>query len=835
MTAFYRNQTYTTELNAPILPFAAVTKGTGDRISSNMTDLPRVLIVDDDAHLRQALEVIIGDKNFHPIPVPTGKQALEIVAEEDIQIALIDLKLHSMDGLEVLRRIRKCSPYTECILLTAHASRSSAITAANQGAYSYIEKPFEMDELLLTLRRAEEKRAAEEALRLSEERNRAILSALPDILFRLDAEAIFLDCRCNNPNLLFLPPEEFIGKKAGDVLPPFLAEWTESHTRKTLESGEMQVFTYALPIEDEQHYFEARMVVSGEDEVLAVIRDITDRVRAEQATQERQVYLEALLSAAPDAIITLDPDNHILEWNQGAEHLFGYTQEEVIGENIDDLIVGPEHTKEAHCFTNHVARGNELKPVETVRVRKDGSPVHVIVAGSPIVIDEQFAGVVAVYTDITERVQVEQAVRHQARSLEALVEISKKFVSTLELETIFQAITNGVVELVNLDSAAIYLVEKETLHLKATTPPLRPNTKDKYRQAHLNVHPQIKETLDTAKAKLLPDIEDADLTAAEKKITQERDLRSILYLPIQIRDSTIGVLIVASCGQPREISQAEIDLCTMLSNQAAMALDNARLYEKTRQHAQELKYRVAKRTAQLEQSNQDLEAFAYSVSHDLRSPLRHIDGFTNMLAEQIDPKSKSVERYFNKIQQASARMHNLINALLTYSRLGRRDLNYVTIPVNEIVERVIQNYQFDLNSREISWQIGPLGVVHADPDMLEIVFDNLIANAIKFTSQRETAEIEISSEQRDNFVEISVRDNGVGFDMAYAHKLFGVFQRLHNDDEFPGTGIGLAIVKRIVQDHNGKVRAQGEIGQGATFTVTLPRGEMGTDEQNPDG
>lgn len=801
-----------------------------------MTELPRVLIVDDDTNFRQALEVIIGDKNFHPIPVPTGKQALEIVAEQDIQIALIDLKLHSMDGLDVLRGIRERSPHTECILLTAHASRSSAIAAANQGAYSYIEKPFEMDELLLTLRRAEEKRAAEEALRLSEERNRAILSALPDILFRLDAGATFLDCRCNNPDLLFLPSEEFIGKKVGDVLPPFLAEWTQRHTRKTLESGEMQVFTYALPIEEEQRHFEARLVVSGEDEVLAVIRDITDRVRAEQETKERQVYLEALLGAAPDAIITLDPDNHIIEWNRGAEHLFGYTQQEVIGENIDDLIVGPERIEEAHGFTNYVAKGNELEPVETVRLRKDGSPVHVIVAGSPILIDDQFAGVVAVYTDITERVHVEQAVRHQARSLEALVEISKKFVATLELETIFQAITDGVVDLVNLDSAAIYLIEKDALLLKATTPPLPPNIQAQYLQAHLNDHPHIQATIETAKAKLLPDTEETDLTAAERKIIQERDLRSILYLPIQIRESTIGVLIVASCGQPCEISQSEIDLCTMLSNQAAMALDNARLYEKTRQHAQELKYRVAKRTAQLEQSNKDLEAFAYSVSHDLRAPLRHIDGFTNMLAEQIDPKSKSVERYFDKIQQASTKMHNLINALLTYSRLGRRELNYGNVPVNQIVERVIQNYQLDLSNRQIRWQIEPLGVVHADPDMLEIVFDNLIGNAIKFTSQREAAEIAISSEQRDHFVEISVRDNGVGFEMAYAHKLFGVFQRLHNDDEFPGTGIGLAIVKRVIQDHNGKVHAQGEVGQGASFTITLPRGEaVERDKQASDG
>jgi light-regulated signal transduction histidine kinase (bacteriophytochrome) len=169
-------------------------------------------------------------------------------------------------------------------------------------------------------------------------------------------------------------------------------------------------------------------------------------------------------------------------------------------------------------------------------------------------------------------------------------------------------------------------------------------------------------------------------------------------------------------------------------------------------------------------------------------------------------------------------MHNLIQALLTYSRVGRRELTFVNVSLEKLVNKVIKRYEPDLEQRDIEWQIGPLDVVYADPYMVEIVFDNLIANAIKFSSHQETARIEISSQPRNGLVDIQVKDNGVGFDMAYADRLFGVFQRLHNDDEFPGTGIGLAIVKRIVQDHNGQVRAQAEPGQGAVFTVSLPKG-----------
>jgi len=915
-----------------------------------MTDLHGVLILDDDLYFRQTLENIIEVKDLKPFPAATGEQALEIVAREEVAVALIDLRLDQMGGLEVLREIRQRSPYTECILLTGHASRETAIQATNQGAYSYIQKPFKTDELLLTIRRAIEKRSAEKALRESEKRNRAIVRALPDILFRFDAETTFLDCRCNDPEMLLVPPEAFIGQKAAQVLPSFLADLVEEYIEKTLASMEMQVFRYTLQVKGEEHHFETRMVISDEDQILAIVRDISEQVRAEQALREseqryqsilenqttficrftpdekltfvnqaysehfgekpeeiigksfmpkipeedrehvreqfrsltrenpvvtyehrvisperdiqwqrwtdkalfneegelveyqsvgyditeqihaereikeRQKYLEALLGAAPDAIITMDTNQYITEWNPGAERLFGYSQREAIGHHLDELIVAPNHLDEARDFIRHVVEGNQLEPVETVRLRKDGSLVYVIVAASPIVLDDELAGIVVVYTDITERVQVEQEIRQQARSLETLVEISKQFVSTLEPEMIFQAITDGVVQLVGLDSAAVYLVDDGCLWVEATTPPSPALPDDSRIKSPVKDYPHIEEVLQDDKPALIADTANIEIVPAEKAYIEKFDLRSVLFLPIRIRDEVLGALVVASSGEPKEISQGEIDLGITLANQAAIAINNAHLFDKIRQHARELEQRVAERTAQLEQSNQDLEAFAYSVSHDLRAPLRHIDGFVQMLADQIDPKSDTVRDYFARIRNASEHMHNLIQALLTYSRVGRRELTFVNVSLDDLIQKVIKRYEPDLEQRKVEWAIEPLEDVYADPYMVEIVFDNLIANAIKFSSHCETARIKISSQPRNGLVDIRVKDNGVGFDMAYADRLFGVFQRLHGDDEFPGTGIGLAIVKRIVRDHNGQVRAQAEPGQGAAFTVSLPKG-----------
>lgn len=232
---------------------------------------------------------------------------------------------------------------------------------------------------------------------------------------------------------------------------------------------------------------------------------------------------------------------------------------------------------------------------------------------------------------------------------------------------------------------------------------------------------------------------------------------------------------------------------------------------------------LRRRTEELEATNRELEAFTYSVSHDLRAPLRHIDGFSRILLDEhgqvIPPEGR---RYLTLIREATLQMGNLVDDLLNLSRLGRQPLTLQQTNLNTLVATIKTDLASEVIERKIDWRIAVLPTVECDPGLIKQVFSNLLANAIKFTRPREQARIEIGLASENGHPAIFVRDNGVGFSMKYADKLFGVFQRLHRQEDFEGTGVGLATVERILRKHGGRIWAQAEPGHGAAFYFTLP-------------
>jgi len=226
----------------------------------------------------------------------------------------------------------------------------------------------------------------------------------------------------------------------------------------------------------------------------------------------------------------------------------------------------------------------------------------------------------------------------------------------------------------------------------------------------------------------------------------------------------------------------------------------------------------------LEAANKELEAFSYSVSHDLRAPLRHIDGYAALLRKSVEESlNEKGARYLQTISDAAKQMGQLIDDLLVFSRMGRQEMLRTSVNLEQLIKSILADLRLDLQGREISWTIAPLPEVKGDPAMLRQVFVNLITNAIKFTGTKSQASIEIGVDRPTSAeIVIFVRDNGVGFDMEYASKLFGVFQRLHRADEFEGTGIGLANARRIVHRHGGRTWAEGVPDKGATFFIALP-------------
>lgn len=237
-----------------------------------------------------------------------------------------------------------------------------------------------------------------------------------------------------------------------------------------------------------------------------------------------------------------------------------------------------------------------------------------------------------------------------------------------------------------------------------------------------------------------------------------------------------------------------------------------------------LNQELLKSSSNLEAMNKELEAFAYSISHDLRAPLRHMVGYTELLqknsASSVDDKGR---RYMSMILESSKRMGTLIDDLLSFSRIGRAETRETMVNLDQVVQEIRNEVWREIEDRKVIWRVERLPDVYGDRSMLKLALLNLISNAVKFTSKESAAQIEIGVTDNNNDYVVFIKDNGVGFEMKYVDKLFGVFQRLHQMNEFEGTGIGLATVQRIAHRHGGRVWAEGEIGSGATFYLSLPK------------
>jgi len=245
---------------------------------------------------------------------------------------------------------------------------------------------------------------------------------------------------------------------------------------------------------------------------------------------------------------------------------------------------------------------------------------------------------------------------------------------------------------------------------------------------------------------------------------------------------------------------------------------------------------LANRNSELIEANRELESFSYSVSHDLRAPLRHLGGFSKLLHDEYnDLLDDTAQHYVQIIQNDAKNMGELVDGLLNMGRIGRQQLGCKPVDLNLLLEGVLRDLESESAQRHIEWQIGKLPVVECDSSLMKQVFTNLLANSVKYTRNCNHAVIEVGQFTSDGRVVIFVRDNGAGFEQQYAHKLFGMFQRLHRADEFEGTGVGLATVHRIIQKHGGRIWAEGEVDKGATFFFDLTTSEELHEKARPIG
>jgi PAS domain S-box-containing protein len=438
--------------------------------------------------------------------------------------------------------------------------------------------------------------------------------------------------------------------------------------------------------------------------------------------------------------------------------------------------------------------------------------------------------------DRTARRRAEDELRERERHAQSLLRLSRDLERSQTLPEVLHAAHEEVRNIMGYGNLWAYLLSDDRKYARAFAAggPTSDTMMSDDGAATLTIAGD-RMLEEIAAAKEIVIVEDAQTDArVNREIVTRMGNRTIVNVPIILFDRHLGSVGMGTFGDEgvRVPTEAEQRYLMALASHMAVAFDRIHLVservraeQETRRINRELEQRVADRTARLEEANRELEAFAYSVSHDLRAPLRHIYAFLDLLKRKIASSLDDQGRhYMDVISDSARRMEVLIDDLLSFSRMGRKEMATTEIDLEALVREVAAEFEPETRNRAVQWRVAELPVVTGDRAMLRIALINLISNAVKFTRPRPQAVIEIGSQPAgEDEVVLFVRDNGVGFDMQYVDKLFGVFQRLHGPTEFEGTGIGLANVRRIVQRHGGRTWAEGKVDGGATFYLSLPK------------
>ncbi|GAB4368936.1 MAG: hypothetical protein Kow00121_08450 [Elainellaceae cyanobacterium] len=437
--------------------------------------------------------------------------------------------------------------------------------------------------------------------------------------------------------------------------------------------------------------------------------------------------------------------------------------------------------------------------------------------------------------------EINQAKFHVEQQ-KALFRVITRLREPLELETIFQATAIEVRQLLAADRVGMFRFYPDSgwndgEFVSEDVDPAFPSAMAQKIHDHC-FGDQFAVHYHQGRVQAVADISNAGLSDCHVQILSQFRVRANLVVPLLQGRNLWGLLCIHQCRAPRQWQDTEVEFVQQIADHLGVALQHAELMTELRteiverqqaeERAQVLNQGLRQAIIELKAVNRELEAFSYSVSHDLRAPLRSIDGFSQALLEDChDQLDTTGQDYLRRIRAATQRMGHLIDDLLTLSRVTRSDIHFESVDLSRLASHVCTALQQSQPDRQVEFVIQPDLVVQGDAHLLHVLLDNLLNNAWKFTSKHPQATIEFATIAQESGIPVYfVRDDGAGFDMTYSDKLFGPFQRLHRLQDFPGNGIGLATVQRIVHRHGGRVWAEGAVEQGATFYFTLAEEEV---------
>jgi PAS domain S-box-containing protein len=654
---------------------------------------------------------------------------------------------------------------------------------------------------------AKVRRESEERLRAQEAHLRGLAE-----LVELTHDAIFV--RDLDSKILFWNPaaerlygwskDEAIGAVSHELLhtkfPVSVSEveaqvvqqgWWEGELTHTRRDGQVCVVSSRWALRRDANGEPVSMLESN--------RDISARLKEERK-------FRGLLESAPDPMVIVDGQGIIRLVNARAMNVFGYTREELVGQKVE--IIVPERFHQRHVlqreqYSKCPAQRAMGEDIELYGRHKDGREFPVEVSLSPL---ETGEGVLisSAIRDVSDRVRIQAYLRDANQYLEQRVQSRTEELANANSELNIRQESMELAQRVaqigtfELDGATGNIIRTSGLEavygLKEGT---FPKTREGWRATiHHEDREHAKSVLDAAIASHSTYFDEWRIVHADGRV------RWILAQ---------GQLFYDDQGQFRRLVGANLDISDRKNKENEVNALNA-----------SLELRVDERTRELSFANKELESFSYSVSHDLRAPLRHIDGFATILSEEYGAGLPEEARsYLVRIIKSATDMGKLIDSLIKLAHLGRRELTRQQVNFGELVKAVIGDLPQAAASRDVEWRIEALPTANCDPDLLRVVLTNLLSNALKFTGRRDVAVIEVGTVAKNGELAYFVKDNGVGFDPRYADKLFGVFQRLHAQEKFEGTGIGLATVQRVIHRHGGRIWAESAPDGGATFFFTL--------------
>lgn len=518
----------------------------------------------------------------------------------------------------------------------------------------------------------------------------------------------------------------------------------------------------------------------GKKHLLAIINDISQKKKTDKDLNESKQLFETLALVSPVGIFRTRSDGYTTYVNPMWTKLSGLSYQDAIGYNWLRSVHPDDRQKVEHGWINAV-KNHEKSVAEYRFLHPDGSIVWVIGSAVPEYRSEEIVGYIGTLTDITSRKEAEEALAKNEEQFRALFENVGEGIAVANTDEMFEFANPSAEKIFGVGSGGLV-----NLSLKRFV-------------SEKSYQTIIEET--EKRKKNIKSVYELEI------IRDDGEIRNLLITAVPSYGSN-GELI-GTFGVFRDITeQKAADKVILLLNES-------------------LEQRVAERTMQLEVANKELESFSYSVSHDLRAPLRHINGFVNILINDYQTElPEEAKRYLDTITSSSKQMGTLIDNLLQFSRNGRMEMVRIEFNMDNVVAKAIEQVMQTPVEQPIEWITTPLSYAFGDENLMQMVWVNLIDNAVKYTRKCTKARIEIGAIEKQGETIYFIRDNGVGFDMRYAQKLFGVFQRLHTDSEFEGTGIGLANVHRIITRHGGKIWAEAEPQKGACFYFILPTNIM---------